>query len=313
MENSDSGLYQVEYQNGKEVLARKFDITIGSGMRGQTYLSWNADILTQLPVSYLTSANSWANSPGDKDQVYFDRPVNSRCLECHATYAKVLPFRFMNGPEEFDRHNVILTISCEKCHGPGAKHVNWQTENPEARVAKYIINPSQFSRQQSLDMCAVCHGGQIKSTKPTFSYVPGKKLTGYFKIGSPNDTSIDVHGNQLGLLKQSKCFRMTSTLTCLSCHNPHSDERNNLALFSAKCMRCHRVNLGTFCSVKNVTNNILRQNCIDCHMPKQVSKSIVLQVEDKQKPTAQLLRTHFIKVYGGATKKFFSQMAQNQK
>ena len=118
MENQDSGLYQVEYKDGKKILARRFDITIGSGMRGQTYLSWQDDELTQLPVSYLTSAHSWANSPGDLNHVYFDRPINSRCLECHTTYAKVIPFRLANTPEAFEHKKIIYGISCEKCHGP---------------------------------------------------------------------------------------------------------------------------------------------------------------------------------------------------
>jgi hypothetical protein len=47
-------------------------------------------------------------------------------------------------------------------------------------------------------------------------------------------------------------------------------------------------------------------NCIDCDMPQQISKSIVLQLQDRKIPTAQLLRTHLITVYPDATKKFLS-------
>lgn len=302
MEKSDSGFYQVEYINGKKKIVRRFDITIGSGTRGQTYLSWQGNLPTQLPISYLTSENTWANSPGDVN-VYFDRPIDSRCLECHTTYAKVIPFRLQNTPEEFDHTKILYSIGCEKCHGPAAKHVEYQKENPKATIGKYIINPANFSRQQSLDLCSLCHGGRIKSTQPTFSFTSGDKLKDYFIVDtSAANASIDVHGNQLGLLKKSKCFKMSS-LTCVTCHDSHKNERGNLTLYSQRCMTCHNEQHGTFCKVK-ADKATISSNCIDCHMPNEISKSIVLQLQDKKIPTAQLLRTHFITVYPDATKKF---------
>jgi hypothetical protein len=306
MEKTDSGLYQVEYVNGVKTISRRFDVTIGSGTRGQTYLSWDNNLLNQLPVSYLTSANEWANSPGDQNNVYFDRPINSRCLECHTTYAEVLPFRLQGSPEEFDHKKIVYGISCEKCHGPGAKHVEFQTENPDVKTAKYIINPANFSRQQSLDLCSLCHGGRIKSTQPAFTFQSGDKLEKDFIVDTLNNGSIDVHGNQYGLLSKSKCFR-TSSMTCLTCHSPHDDERGNIALYSQRCMACHNKEHGTFCKINADKVSNISSNCIDCHMPQQISKSIVLQLPDRKIPTAQLLRTHFITVYPDATKKFLSK------
>ena len=46
MEKTDSGFYQVEYVDSIRKIARRFDITIGSGERGQTYLSWQGNLLT---------------------------------------------------------------------------------------------------------------------------------------------------------------------------------------------------------------------------------------------------------------------------
>lgn len=304
MEKSDTGLYQVEYKNGVKTIARRFDITIGSGERGQTYLSWDNTFLTQLPVSYLASVNEWSNSPGDLNHVFFDRPVNSRCLECHTTYAKVIPFRLANNPEEFEPKKIIYGITCEKCHGAGAEHVKYQTENPNDKEGKYIINPGNFARQVSLNLCSLCHGGKIQGIKPTFSFTSGDKLEDYFRIDtSASSNSIDVHGNQYGLLSKSKCFRQSATLTCLSCHSPHENQRDDIALYSQKCMSCHNTEHGTFCKINPAPKNIT-SNCIDCHMPKQLSKSIVLQLQNQKVPTAQLLRTHFIAIYPEATKEF---------
>jgi hypothetical protein len=302
MEKTDSGIYQVEYIDGVKKIARRFDITIGSGIHGQTYLSWQDNELNQLPVSYLTSANSWANSPGDVNHVYFDRPINSRCLECHTTYATQIPFHLLNSPEQFNHKEILYGIGCEKCHGPGEKHVEYETENPNSTIGKFIINPADFSRQQSLDLCSLCHGGRIKSIKPSFSFTSGDKLSDYFRIDTLGNSSIDVHGNQYGLLSESKCFKM-STMTCLTCHSPHNDERGDLALYSQRCMACHNEQQHTFCKV-NADKSTISTNCIDCHMPKQVSKSIVLELPDKRISTAQLLRTHLITIYPSATKDF---------
>ena len=71
MEKRDSGLYQVLYYKGVERKALRFDIAVGSGAKGQTFVSWNDNRLTQLPVSYFTAANEWANSPGFPDQGFF--------------------------------------------------------------------------------------------------------------------------------------------------------------------------------------------------------------------------------------------------
>jgi hypothetical protein len=71
-------------------------------------------------------------------------------------------------------------------------------------------------------------------------------------------------------------------------------------------MTCHNSQHGDICKMTGKIANI-GSNCIDCHMPEQTSKSIVLQLQNKNIPTAQLLRTHFITVYPDATKKFLSK------
>ncbi len=308
MEKRDSGYYQVENSGGIETQARRFDVIIGSGTRGQTYLWWQNNFLFQLPVSYLASADSWAKSPGDLNRIVFTRAINSKCFECHSTYVHTTPTSsYFKNQEEFDHREIIYGISCERCHGPAEKHVQYQTENPQATTGKYIINPRTFSRQQSLDLCAQCHAGNMKDIKPAFSFMPGDTLSNYFmKNNFANNGSIDVHGNQYGLLVKSKCFKISSNMTCITCHSPHNDARENIALYSQKCMTCHNQEHGTFCKINTEKNINLSANCIDCHMPKQISKSIVLKLQDSEKPVAQMLRTHFITTYADATKDFLS-------
>ena len=305
MNKTDSGLYEVENSNGSDTLSGRMNIIIGSGTRGQTYLSWSANHLFQLPVSYVSSVHEWVNSPGDSNHVIFRRPVNARCLECHATYADVSSSPLTGRQEQFDPKKIMYGIGCEKCHGPAAKHVEWQTENPKETIAKYIVNPEKFSKKISLDLCRLCHGGKMGNIKPAFTFTSGDKLQDDFIMDELGHTSnADVHGNQYSLLANSKCFRNSEAMTCVTCHNAHAAERGNVALFSQKCMACHNKEHGTFCTTNTLTISAIGANCIDCHMPQMASTKIVSQLSDGKGFTAELLRTHFIAVYPDATKNF---------
>ncbi len=311
MEKRDSGFYQVVYFRNDEKLAIRFDISIGSGIMGQSYLNWRQDRLYQMPVTYFTAANQWSNSPGfPNDKVLTDRPVTSRCLECHTTFAKGEGGTEME-PLSFPRDKMILGVGCENCHGPAAMHVDYQTKHLTDTVSKYIVNPSSLSRQQQLDVCAVCHGGKIKKNKPSFSFTAGKNLSDYFTINDISETAmssgeVEVHGNQYGLLRASKCFKQ-SDMTCNTCHNTHQNERENMALFSSRCINCHDVKqenfkTGTHAGIADIT-----QNCIDCHMPQQPSKNIAVHLQGRREPVASLIRSHYIGIYPDETKKFINK------
>jgi nitrate/TMAO reductase-like tetraheme cytochrome c subunit len=302
MEKRDSGFYQVAYYKGDEKIAMRFDMVIGSGVMGQSFLSWRNKKLFQLPITFFTAANQWSNSPGLRsDKVVIDKPVTSRCLECHASYAEGISGPPLE-PMEFNHNRIIYGINCERCHGPAAKHVEYQTKNPLEKAGKFIINPASLSRQLQLDICALCHGGNIKKTKPSFRFTAGKNLADYFVIDSMNEEvarngNIDVHGNNYGLLKASKCFKMSVQLTCNSCHNTHEDQRGKTELFSQKCMECHDVKTERFKTSTHAQVIGIEKNCIDCHMPAQASKSIAVKLEGEEVLRASLIRTHFIGIY----------------
>jgi hypothetical protein len=302
MEKRDSGYYQVAYYKGDEKIAGRFDIIVGSGSKGQTYITRYHQQLYQLPVSYFTAAHKWANSPlYPVNPILFNRPITSRCLECHSTYARVISPPGVE-PEAFDP-KMIYGVDCEKCHGPAARHVAFQTQNPDEKKGKFILNPAGFTKQQNLDLCGLCHGGRLQKTQASFSFVAGDKLADYFSMDTvtPNPDNIDVHGNQYGLLRSSKCFRMSNTMTCTTCHNPHENERGNTALFSSRCITCHSNGHFATCRLTASIGPSIALNCIDCHMPLKASHSITELLSGDQKPTAALIRSHLIKIYPGAT------------
>jgi hypothetical protein len=302
MEKRGDDFFQVPYFKEKEKKAMKFDIVIGSGVMGQSFLTWRAHKLFQLPITYFTAANQWSNSPGfPSKKVMIDRPVTARCLECHVTFAEGIEGTELE-PTAFNQKTFIYNIDCQKCHGLTSKHVEYQQANPGIKLTKFIVNPSKITRQQQIDVCGLCHGGNIQKTKPSFTFTAGKNLSDYFDIDSfknitINTSDVDVHGNQVGLLQASKCYKMSNTLTCNNCHNTHENERGNVKLFSQRCMNCHNISDKQFLTPTHVKNNSIKTNCIDCHMPSQQSKSIAVFLEGEETPRASLLRSHLIGIY----------------
>jgi hypothetical protein len=203
-------------------------------------------------------------------------------------------------------------IGCEKCHGPAAKHVAYQLKNPNDTTAKFIINPKKLSGQLMLDVCGLCHSGKMEEKSAPFQFTPGKSLSDYFHMSDMAKKTgvMDVHGNQLGVLSLSRCFRISKTMTCLNCHDPHKNERSNTTAFSQRCTSCHNEQHK---KIEGVANDVLANNCIDCHMPLQESTSISFLLQGEQQPVNAKMRTHFIKVYNDETKKFIEQNASSQK
>lgn len=309
MEKRRDGYYQVEYADGAEKTARRMDIVVGSGTMGQSFLNWRKDHLFQLPITYFTAADEWSNSPGFPNRVVFNRVITSRCLECHSTFVRKTS-EGENDPESFDRNKVIYGVDCEKCHGPGAQHVAFQSANPGDTISRFILNPADFSRQQKLDLCALCHGGRLQKTTPSFSFTAGDMLQDHFIIDSanPDPSQIDVHGNQYGLLRASQCFKRSETMTCGSCHDTHRNEKSQPALFSQRCMSCHTPGGDHFCPLGKTVGSSIVRNCIDCHMPVQSSRAIAVFLPGQNSPTAARIRSHLISVYPDLSKKLLVSM-----
>ncbi len=313
MEQRDSSLFQVAYVNDVEKQANRFDIAIGSGRKAQTYLYWMDNNAYQLPVSYFVPANNWVNSPGyPAHQVRFDRNIPIGCFECHSSYIrlesnKVAGDHYINS---FDKNRIVYGIDCERCHGAAAKHVTFHKENPQEKKATFMTTFSSLSRTQKVDMCAVCHSGIQETLKSTFNFKPGDTLTNNFYATSANVKvdDLDVHGNQKQLMSASECFMKSNTLNCTTCHNTHTTERDDMALFSKRCMSCHNELNHNFCTVKQTGNVSITTNCIDCHMPAKPSKVIRLLSNGEASPRANLVRTHYIAIYPEETLKFIAKM-----
>ena len=264
MERRDSGFYQTAIDSVARLSrTERFDLVVGSGKIGQTYLYWRDGILYQLPVSWLSGAGRWINSPGYVDgMVEFDRVVVPRCLECHATWFTIDTSQGARKARYGRRYQ--LGVSCSKCHGDGREHVAWHTDNPGDTVGHAVTNPGRLSRERQLDNCGLCHGGPRNPKRPAGSYQVGEPLDDWFHPATDRDAPRpDVHGNQVELIRRTPCFRASPSMTCASCHDPHVPERD-LTVLAGRCLACHEA--ASHPDAARLGSR-LQAECIDCHMP----------------------------------------------
>lgn len=298
MEKRDSGNYQVLYVNGKEQQAYRFDILFGY-RHAQTSLYWKGERIYELPVSHYNELNVWGTSPGyPAERPRFDRLIGEECFGCHSSNFSISANTNMNSDKFLDRQSAVYGIDCERCHGPAMNHVNFHLEHPAAKTPAYILQGKNLSASQKLDACAICHSGNDKpQIQSRFLFKMGDTL-GYFFMPFGSDPKVpDVHGNQLGLLAQSKCFSV-KTMSCSTCHDPHSNASPDPAFYSQKCLACHKAESTNFCPQYKTMGESIKYNCIDCHMPKQASTAISFYLPEGKEKTSYFLRTHRIAVYG---------------
>jgi hypothetical protein len=264
MEEKPSGLYvTARFGDGRE-RSERIDVVVGSGKFGQSFLSWRGANLFQLPVSYFHAGDAWRNSPGPRYKdgtADFDRPITPRCLECHSTWFGFSP----SIPGGYLRDGNLLGVSCERCHGPGARHVEWHRAHPDTKEPFAITSPADLPRERSLDLCGQCHGGVGELARAPFTYRPGELLADHVHVKAQDPTAPPgVHSaNQLVRLKESRCFQASDRMTCATCHDPHVLERGDLLRFSKRCQACHEPKS---CGMEPRVGASIAENCIDCHM-----------------------------------------------
>ncbi|PTQ99961.1 putative CXXCH cytochrome family protein [Mucilaginibacter yixingensis] len=310
--------YQVGYEDGRQTEAHQMDLAIG-GVKAETYLYWKNNQLFELPLTWFNGLHSWVNSPGyAPDQINFDRPVAMRCLECHGSYIKQAEQLTLRGSlNSYDRKSLIAGIDCERCHGPAAQHVVYHEDHPEEKQAHFIGVFSKMSRARKLDACAVCHGGNNERfITSAFNFKTGDTLANFKEPGFDNTpanaATLDVHGNQNGLLAGSKCFLM-SNMDCTTCHDTHVSQRNQVVLFADKCMQCHNTANHNNCKMAGgMDAGVMKSKCIDCHMPAMPSDQIGVQTATQKKALPYLVRTHRIAVYADEAKKILAFVRQGR-
>ncbi|MBZ5579687.1 MAG: tetratricopeptide repeat protein [Acidobacteriia bacterium] len=307
-------VYQRRWQigfDGKEtnVDEKQVDFVVGSGNHARTFLHRTAqNTLQVLPLSwYAEKGGYWHMSPGYDQPDYPGsvRPVHYECMFCHNAYPKIPePLEHAASTEMTFDEPLPEGIDCQRCHGPGGRHVNLaSTGGAPEQIRAAIVNPRRLNPERELEVCMQCHLETTSLDLPNsirraeaapFSYLPGLPL-GDFQIafdraGGQNHRFEIAHGAYR--LRQSLCFvKSAGKLRCTTCHDPHDIPRGieATAHYNRVCETCH-ASLPRAASGPHAAG----ADCVSCHMPKRRTDDVVHVVMtdhyiQRRKPDGDLL------------------------
>ena len=148
---------------------------VGSGNRARSYLyrtDWGEMFL--LPVGWYSEDSKWEMSPGFEfaNHPGITRSVPRKCMFCHNAYPEVpagsdAPWVGDTFPETLPEGT-----GCQRCHGPGADHIQSALSGNEVTVTRSrIVNPAKLTPELRDSVCFQCH------------MLPSASLTGAHRFG----------------------------------------------------------------------------------------------------------------------------------
>ncbi len=161
---------------------------IGSGRRGRSYLFETDGFLFESPVNWYANKQTWDMAPAYQTtrEMPLNLPAYTSCLNCHVSGMQP------PAPGTDNRYpNPAFThtgVACERCHGPGAAHVNGGA----------IVNPAKLPPARRDDICMQCHmEGKAAIERPgrhVYEFRPGDALSDYVRYF----LLVNTHGFRFG-------------------------------------------------------------------------------------------------------------------
>ena len=165
------------------------------------------------------------------------------CAECHSTNVQK---NYIADRDTFDTKWSELNVSCEACHGPASRHVEWARHPPaspndrnkglefsldgRSRMAWRFAADRPIARsaaplpsRSEVETCGRCHARRSQIW-PEYTY--GRPLADTHRVSLLEEGLYEADGQQLdevyeyGSFLQSKMY--AAGVTCSNCHNPHS-------------------------------------------------------------------------------------------
>jgi hypothetical protein len=256
------------------------DYAIGSGSHGHSYLAVReGGYVVQSPVSWYSQKQTWDLSPGFGEALAAGRPVVAECLFCHANHTEPVEGTINRFQEPvFDG----LAIGCERCHGPGEKHVaaRRNREPVAGGTDTTIVNPGRLTPALREAVCEQCHlpgeARVVRRGRHLNDFRPGLPLEEFVStfVRATEGERDNKAVNHVEQMHASRCFRASAgdnKLGCVSCHDPHVhvvEPAERVRHYRAACLACHEQHGCSLPRDERVKTSP-QDSCIDCHMPRQ--------------------------------------------
>jgi predicted CXXCH cytochrome family protein len=253
--------------------------TYGSKWK-QRYFTQRGDDYFVLPAQWDVENEVWRPyhpGPGGDWWVPFypddqmQRPTGPLCDGCHSVNYDIETKQ----PTEWN-------VGCEKCHGPGAEHV-------ERPTISNIVNPARLDHVRGNDVCIQCHSQGQPLDNPIdgvyydwpVGYEAGDRLSEYWqleehRLGEESFTHWpdgSAHKNRMQGNDFVQSVMYEKGISCWSCHDVHGTghEAELIKPVNATCMTCHGPDspAGPRGATAAAHSHHSEENaqCVDCHMP----------------------------------------------
>jgi tetratricopeptide (TPR) repeat protein len=197
--------------------------------------------LQTLEATFDPHKAEWFNVYGDEDRQPGEwghwtgqgMNWNAMCASCHNTRVR------KNYDEATNAYRTTMaeaTVSCESCHGPMKRHVEWSRAHPGAKPDPTL---AKLTRDQMFDACGACHA---RRSEFTGDFHPGEKFTDHFGLTLIDDTDtyfpdgqVSGENYEYGSFVGSKMH--AAGVRCIDCHDPHRAQPRVQG--NALCMTCH--------------------------------------------------------------------------
>ena len=254
---------------------------LGSGARGRSYLLRRGEVLCVSPIAWYSQRRVFDLSPGYRPGAHprFSREATDRCLTCHAGLLAPADLTGNAASPRNEPEFMELSVGCERCHGPGERHI---AAKRGGSARDTIVNPIRLSPERREAVCAQCHlqgfDQVLRRGRWHTDFRPGERLsdtwTTFTRPLGAGDSVVAV--SQLEQLVSSACYSGSDgQLACVSCHDPHraqpADPELRAEFYRSKCLTCHdRPDCGAEENARSATGD----RCVRCHMPRLAASDV---------------------------------------
>ena len=211
---------------------------------------------------------------------------NFACADCHSTDLRK---NYDAAKDTYASQWSAISVSCEACHGPGARHLAWaQSGRSAADAAKGLtvllderkgvswprdavsgrpVRTAPRDSDKEIEVCAQCHARRAQIAE---GYFAGRRFLDHYRPALLEPRLYYADGQQRdevyiwGSFLQSRMHR--HGVTCADCHDPHSQKLR--APGNSVCAQCHasaRYDAPAHHFHKSSRSDV---TCADCHMPR---------------------------------------------